>query len=164
MHSSISSSSSPTSTWKNDCQPGLPLKASILSMASSLWPPPSRRTTQHTGVCRVWKSSYHVSSLSREALAILPLEWLEQASVRMLTAEASLGMVSAPGDKGFPQWHLSSMLGGKQQECPLKALRAGVLEWHLELLLDLLMGLDALLWPLHTEPSFPSQQSTSVLS
>ena len=69
----------------------------------------------------------------------------------MLTAEVSLGMVLAPGDKGSPQWHLGSM----QQECPLQSLRASVLEWHLELLLDLLLGLDALLWPLCAEPSFP---------
>ena len=62
-------------------------------------------------------------------------------------------MVLAPGDKGSLQWHLGGMLGGEQQECPLQSLRAGVLEWHLELLLDL----DALLWPLHTEPSFPFQ-------
>ena len=40
----------------------------------------------------------------------------------MLTAEASLGMVLAPGDKGPLQWHLGSMLGGQQQECPLQSL------------------------------------------
>ena len=65
-------------------------------------------------------------------------------------------MVLAPGDKGPPQWHLGSVLGGEQQECPLQSLRAGVQEWHLELLLDLLLGLDALRWPLCTEVSLPS--------
>ena len=57
-------------------------------------------------------------------------------------------MVLAPGDKGSLQWHLSDMLGGEQQECPLQSLRAGILEQHLELFL----GLDALLWPLRAEP------------
>ena len=73
-----------------------------------------------------------------------------------MTAKVSLGMVLAPRDKGSPQWHLSGMLSGEQQECPLQSLRAGVLEQHLEVLLDLPLGLDALLWPLHAEPSFPS--------
>ena len=59
-------------------------------------------------------------------------------------------MVSAPGDKGPLQWQLSSVLGGEQQECPLQSLRAGILEWHLELLLDLLLGLDA--FPLDAVP------------
>ena len=65
-------------------------------------------------------------------------------------------MVLALGDGGPPQWHFGGMLGGEQQECPLQSLRAGILEWHLELLLDLLLGLDALRWLLHAEPSLPS--------
>ena len=65
-------------------------------------------------------------------------------------------MVLAPRDKGSPQWHLSGVLGGEQQECLLQSLSAGVLEQHLELLLDLLLDLDALLWPLHAELSFPA--------
>ena len=72
-------------------------------------------------------------------------------------------MVLALGDKGPPQWHLSSVLGGEQQECLFQSLRAGILEWHLELLLDLLLGLDALRWPLHAELSFLPQCSASVL-
>ena len=69
-------------------------------------------------------------------------------------------MVLELEDKGSPQWHLDGILGGEQQECPLQSLRPGVLE----LLLDLLLDLDALLWPLRTAPSLPSQRSASVLS
>ena len=72
-------------------------------------------------------------------------------------AEESLGMVLELRDKGSPQWYLSGMLGGEQQECPLQSLRPGILEWHRELLLDLLLDLDAFLGLLHTVPSLPSQ-------
>ena len=72
-------------------------------------------------------------------------------------AEGSWGMVLAPRDKGSLQWHLSGLLGGEQPECPLQFLRANILGQCLELILDLLLDLDALLWPLCTEPSFPSQ-------
>ena len=64
-------------------------------------------------------------------------------------------MVLELGDKGSPQWHLGSMLVGEQQECPLQSLRPGILEWCWELLLDLLLDLDAFLWPLCTAPSLP---------
>ena len=74
---------------------------------------------------------------------------------RTLTAQASLGMVLASGDKGPLQWHLNSVLGGELQECLLQSPWASVQEWHLELLLDLLLGLDALRWPLLDEgPQF----------
>ena len=43
-------------------------------------------------------------------------------------AERSLGVVLVPRDKGSPQWHLSGMLGGEQQECLLQSLRPGILE------------------------------------
>ena len=65
-------------------------------------------------------------------------------------------MVLELGDRGSLQWHLSGMLGGEQQECPLQFLRPGVL--------DLLLDLDAFLRPLCSVPSLPSQQSTLVLS
>ena len=72
--------------------------------------------------------------------------------------------MSASGDKGPLQWHLDGVLGGKLWECLLQSSWAGVQKWCLELLLDLLLGLDALHWLLRTEPSLPSQQSASVLS
>ena len=71
-------------------------------------------------------------------------------------AEESLGVVLELGDKGYPQWHLSGVLGGEQQECLLQSLRPGILEQHLELLLDLLLDLDAFLWLLLTAPNPPS--------
>ena len=73
-------------------------------------------------------------------------------------------MVFELRDKGSPQWHLSGMLGEEQQECPLQSLRPGILEQYRELLLNLLLDLDAFLWLLCATPSLPSQQSTSVLS
>ena len=66
-------------------------------------------------------------------------------------------MVLAPGDKGSLQWHLSGVLGSEHEECLLQTLRVSILEQCLELLLDLFLDLDALLWPLHADPSFPSQ-------
>ena len=66
-------------TWKNGCQLRLPPEASILLAASSPQPPPFHLITWHVGECGVWKSSSHASSLSREALAISPPEWLDRA-------------------------------------------------------------------------------------
>ena len=83
----------------------------------------------------------------------------------MLTAEESLGMVFKLGEKGSPiLCHLGGMLGGEQQEYPLHPIRLGILEWHLELLLDLLLlALGSFLWPHRTAPRLHSSQSTSVL-
>ena len=68
----------------------------------------------------------------------------------------SLGMVFELGDKGSPQCHLGSVLGGEQQEYPLQSLQLSILEWCLELLLDLLLALGTFLWPLRAVPSLPS--------
>ena len=72
-------------------------------------------------------------------------------------AKESLGVVLELRDKGSLQWHLGGMLGGEQQECLLQSLRPGILEQCWELLVDLLLDLDAFLWLLHAAPSLPSQ-------
>ena len=97
-----------------------------------------------TGMCGVWKSSSHASSSLREALAISPQEWLDQAWDGMLRAEASLGMVLASVHKSALQWHLDGVQGDELQEHPFLSPWAGVWEQHQELLLDLLLGLDDL--------------------
>ena len=66
---------------------------------------------QRTGVCGVWKSSFHASSSSREARAIPPPEWLDRVWDGKLTAEANLGMVLASGDAAAPQYHLEGIQG-----------------------------------------------------
>ena len=95
---------------------------------------------QWTGVCGVWKSSSHASSSSREARAIPPPEWLDQAWDGTLTAKASLGMVLASEDEVAPQWHLEGVQedtvapqwhlkgiqGDEPQGCPLLFPWAGV--------------------------------------
>ena len=134
------------STWTTDHQARLPPEASIRSVAGSPWLPPSHLATQCTRVCGVWKSSSPASSLSREAQAIPP----------MVMADESLSMVFELGDKGSLQWHLGSVLGGEQQGYLLQSLQLSILEWWLELLLDLLLALDAFLWLLHAVPHLPS--------
>ena len=129
-------------------------------------------------MCGVWKSSYHASSSSREAQAIPPLEWLDWAWDRTLTAKASLGMVLASEDKVAPQWHLKGVhgdtvalqwhlegiQGDEPWERPSLFPQAGVWEQCRELLLDLLLGWDALLWLLHVELSLSPLCSASILS
>ena len=117
-----------------------------------------------TGVCGVWKSSSHASSSLREAQTIPPPKWLDWAWDGMLTAKASLGMVLASGDMVAPQWHLKGVQGDEPREHPSLFPWASVWEWHQELLLDLLLGQDAVLWPLRMELSLLSLCSTSILS
>ena len=74
----------------------------------------------------------------------LPQEWLDWAWDRMLTAEASLGMVLASEDKAAPQWHLDGMQGDEPRKHPFLSPQASIWEQCQELLLDLLLGLDAL--------------------
>ena len=57
-------------------------------------------------------------------------ELLDQAWDRTLTAEASLGMVLASGDKVAPQWHLNSIQGDEPWEHPFLSPWAGVWERH----------------------------------
>ena len=73
-------------------------------------------------------------------------------------------MVLASGDKAAPQWHLNGVQGDELWEYPFLSPWAGVWKWHWELLLDLLLGLDALSWPPHVEPSLSSLCSASTLS
>ena len=115
-------------------------------------------------MCVVWKSSSHASSSLREAQAIPPLEWLDRAWDGMLTAEVSLGMVLVSGDKVALQWHLDGIQGDEPWERPSLSPWAGVWEWHQELLLDLLLGWDALLWLPCVELSLPPLYSASILS
>ena len=111
-------------------------------------------------MCGGWKSSSHASSSSREAWAISPPEWLDRAWDRTLTAEASLGMVLALGDKVALQWHLDSVQGDELWERPFLSPWADVWEWCQELLLDLLwarmLSSGHLTWsracPLYTVP------------
>ena len=119
---------------------------------------------ERTGMCGVWKSSSHASSSLMEARAISPLEWLDRAWDRMLTAKASLGMVLVLGDKVALQWHLEGIQGDEPWECQSLSPWASVWEWHRELLLDLLLGWDALLWLARLELSLPPLHSASILS
>ena len=74
-------------------------------------------------------------------------------------------MVFELGDKGFLQWHLGGMLGGEQQEYPLQYLPLGILEKHLELLLNLLLlALGVFLWPLRAVPRLLSSLLVKCLS
>ena len=76
--SSISSSSPMSTRYPVHCL-GLPLEHSSLPLAEDQWPVSSRRITQQTGICWVWKSSSNASSWSSEARAIPSPEWLDQA-------------------------------------------------------------------------------------
>ena len=68
------------------------------------------------------------------------------------------------GDKVALQWHLKGVQGDELQERPSLFPWAGVWEWHQGLLLDLVLGQDALLWPPCMELSLPLLHSTSILS
>ena len=83
--------SSPMSTWYSVCCPGLPLEDSGLPSAGHLQPSSSCCTTWWTGVCEVWKSSFHASLSLKEAWAIPAPERLDQAWEGTLTAKATLG-------------------------------------------------------------------------
>ena len=72
----------------------------------------------------------------------------------MLMAEESLGVVFELGEKGSSMlWHLGGMLGGEQQKYLLHPIQLCILEWYLELLLDLcLLALSLFLWLHHVAP------------
>ena len=159
------------STWYSVCCPGLPLEDSGLPLAVVL--PPHYTVDQ-----RVWGLEI-----------ILPcILLIEGGPGHPLTRVTGLGMVgdvnhrghfghgtdigghgssavAFQGCTGLLQGEISKACEGDEScECPSPFPKAGIWEWHHELLWDLLWGWDARLHPLHAELRPPTHCSASIHS